>query len=247
MNTKMPQKLSFEPLRETIFEIRFEPTISAAGDILPGLLYSAMKSEYPDVTPLPMANVPRGAREKNPELHYQPSHRLKGKSSSVQVGDRVVSLSIMEYPGWTRFRGMLEGLIDVMKGTGFIKRAERFSLKYLNVIEMPATEKQLPLINARVELCGSTPIERGFHLRAELDEGKCITIVQIAPNATAKLLLTNKEVSGLLIDIDTIRFEVGNELWTNRTALLEECHLMAKRTFFSLLANTTLEKLKPVW
>src|SRR5438093_10100772 len=132
MSLQMPQKLSVEPLRETIFEVRFEPATPAAGDLLPGLLYSAMKSDYPEVLPLPMASVPRVMREKNPDLHYQPSHRLQGKSTSVQVGDRVVSLITTEYPGWNRFKEKLEALIELVRGTGLAKHVDRFALRYVN-------------------------------------------------------------------------------------------------------------------
>lgn len=95
----MPAKLKLPPLRETFFEVQFEPVIPTAGDILPGLLYAQMKAEYPQVMPLPMATVPRKVRQQNPELHYQASHRLQGASSSILIGDRVVSLTSLQYSG----------------------------------------------------------------------------------------------------------------------------------------------------
>ena len=162
MSLKVPQKLSNSPLRETIFEIRFEPSTPAAGDLLPGLLYSALKSDYPEVMSLPMANVPRAVREKTPDLHYQPSHSLRGSTLSVQIGDRGISLHAMEYPGWTRFKGKLESLIEAVKGTGLAKRVERFSFKYVNLLEASSSEKQLSFINMKVEMIGEAPSERGF-------------------------------------------------------------------------------------
>ncbi len=247
MSQQMPQKLQVSPLRETIFEIRFQPTTPAAGDLLPGLLYSAMKSDYPEVMPLPMASVPRGIREKNPDLHFQPSHRLQGNVTSVQVGDRAVSLITTEYPGWNRFREKLESLIKAVRETGLVKHVDRFSLKYINIIEASGTEKQLALINMKIELNNAAPSERGFQLRAEYDEGKCITIIQITPGSTAKHPSSGKEVSGLLFEVDTIRFEPDSAFLTNPAAFLEEGHSVAKRTFFSLLAKTTLERLQPLW
>ena len=247
MSLKMPQKLLKSPLRETIFEIRFEPSTPAAGDLFPGLLYASLKSDYPEVASLPMANVPRAVREKNPDLLYQPSHSLRSNAISVQIGDRGISLHAMEYPGWTRYKEKLESLIEAVRATGLAKRVERFSFKYVNLIESASSEKQLSLINMKVEVNGAFPIERGFHLRLEHDDEKCVTIVQLIPNSTGKILGSGKEVSGLLIDVDTIRLDPGQEFWTNPGVLLEEGHSVAKLRFFSLLTKSALDKLEPVW
>lgn len=242
----MPTQLTKSPLIEALFEIRFEPTAPAAGDLLPGLLYSAMKIEYPEVVPLPVASIPRQIRDSNPNLLYQASHRLVGGPNSVQIGDRVVALSTTAYPGWLRFKDMVEFLVEAAKGTGLLKRVDRFSFKYINLIEALQTEEQLPLLNLQIKLTGSAPLERGFQLRVERNDGDFITIIQIAPNATTKHPATAKEVSGLLIEVDTLRLGVGNEFLTNRASLIDEGHSVAKRTFFSLLTGSALERLGPV-
>ena len=247
MTEQLPQKLMRSPLREALFEMRFEPAMPAAGDVLPGLLYSNLKDRYPQVTPLPMANVPRPIRDKNPELLYQPSHRLQGNLSSVQVGDRVVTLATIQYPGWNQFKAQLESLVHAVKGTGLARHIERFSFKYVNVIEASVNEKQLSLLNARIELLGDVPMEKGLHLRAEIDDGKCITIIQIAPNTAAKLMPSAQEISGLLIDVDTIRPKPGSDFWATPAPLLEEVHSVAKNTFFSLLTKPALDRLQPSW
>lgn len=247
MNTTMPMKVDKSPLFEVLFEIRFEPTTPAAGDLLPGLLYSQMKADYPDVIPLPMANIPRQIRDQNPDLLYQASHRLRGTHHSISVGDRVVSLSSTDYPGWNRFKEMVESVIRGVESTGLFKNVERFSFRYINVIEAPETDRQLPLLNVRIELTGSAPIERGFLLRVERDEGKFTTVIQITPNSKATIPIIGKTVSGLLIDVDTLSVGLGNEFSTNRSFLLEEAHSVVKRTFFSLLSPSTIEKMGPKW
>lgn len=244
MSQMLPEMLGKRPLREVIFELRFTPAKPTAGDLLPGILYPALKSDYSEVIALPMASIPRGIRDKNPDLTYQPSHSLSGGPHSVQVGDRSVRLNTTDYPGWTNFKRRAESLIDALKRTEFVKQIERFSFKYINLIEAPISEKQLPLLNIRVELTGRTPSEKGFHLRDEHDEGKYTVIIQIAPNTIAKNLLTNNEISGLMIDVDTIRV-VGNEFWENHQSMLEEGHMVAKQKFYSLLTQPCLERLDP--
>lgn len=247
MTIKMPEKLKLTPLRETVFQVQFEPAIPTAGDILPGLLYAKMKAEYPEVMPLPMANVPRNVRQQNLELHYQASHCLHGASGSILVGDRVISLTTLEYPGWTLFKGKLVLLIEVLRGTEQAKAIKRFSFKYSNLIEASDEEAQLAFLNVKIECGGALPSERGFLMRTELEQGKCTTIVQIAPRSVVKVSPANSEISGLLVDVDTIRFEPGSEFLSKPDVLLEEAHLVAKKAFFSLLAPSTVERLKPVW
>ena len=124
----------------------------------------------------------------------------------------------------------------------------QFSFKYVNLLEASSSEKQLSFINMKVEMIGEAPSERGFQLRLEHDDDtKCTTIVQIIPNSMGKLLPSGKEISGLLIDVDTIRFDPGEDFWTRPGVLLENGHSVAKLRFFSLLTEPTLEKLGPVW
>ena len=178
MTQPLPQLLAKCPLREVIFELRFAPSKPAAGDLLLGILYSALKKDYSEMIPLPMASVPRQFRNQNPEMLYQPSHRLGSGMNSVNVGDRVVNVHTLEYPGWSRFKERAESLIGALQATGFVQQIERFSFKYTNLIEAAEPESQLPLLNMHVELCGKAPTEKGFHLRTELFEGKYTTIIQ---------------------------------------------------------------------
>lgn len=243
----MPSKVDLLPLRETVFEIQFDPAIPTAGDILPGLLYAQLKTEYPEVVTLPMSNVPRKVRQQNPELVYQASHSLRGASSSILVGDRVVSYATTNYPGWSLFKDKLMTLVNALKSTEQAKQITRFSFKYTNLIEAASSETQLALLNLNVDIVGVPPKERGFHLRTEIDRDNYTTIVQIAPSSTINVNSEQKTISGLLIDIDTIRFDPGSEFLSHPESLLTESHLVAKETFFSLLTPSTIERLKPVW
>jgi uncharacterized protein (TIGR04255 family) len=247
MSQSLPKVLGKPPLREVIFELRFETEKPGMGDLLLGTLYSALQKDYSEVLTLPLAGVPRELREKTPDLKYQPSHRFSSGSHSVNIGDQAINLHTLEYPGWSRFKGMSESLIEALKKTEFVKQIERFSFKYANLIEASESESQLSLLNMHLEIIGKPPSEKGFHLRTEHKEGKFTTIVQVAPNTIAKLLAIKKEFSGLLVDVDTIRFEVGNEFWTNHTSLLEDGHTVAKQAFFSLLTETALKRLEPTY
>lgn len=138
-------------------------------------------------------------------------------------------------------------LIKVLKATEQAKIIKRFSFKYINLIEASPAEAQLSFLNMRIECVGAPPSERGFLLRTEFDQDKCTTIVQISPRSVVKLPPANTEISGLLVDVDTVRFEPGPGFLSKPDLLLEETHLVAKQAFFSLLTPSTVERLQPVW
>jgi uncharacterized protein (TIGR04255 family) len=242
----MPAALKNSPLLEAIFELRFQPTVPTAGDLLPGLLYSELKAEYPNVEALQMAMVPREIRDKDPNLLHQATHRLSGASRLVQVGDRVVSLSVTApYPGWAKFKDAILQLLKTISGTGMLRAPERFSFRYINVIRADETETQLPLLNLRIDSPAYTYTEKGFHLRLEHVERDFTTIVQIAPRTTAKGL-SGSLVSGLLIDVDTVHAGPKHILSDAGPALLEDAHSLLKGIFFALLTETALRRLEPI-
>jgi uncharacterized protein (TIGR04255 family) len=242
----MPTKLGKTPLLQAIFEIRFTPLVPAAGDILLGLLYNSLKSEYPEVLPLPMASIPRQLREQEPNLQFQASHRLSSGNTSIQVGDRVASLSTTRYPGWNTFRPKAVALMKSLTETGIVGAVDRFSFRFINVIEATERENQLAFLNARFEIFGRTLVERGFQVRIELEESGLTTVVQIATRTTAQSP-TGHQVSGLLIDMDTIREDPPLEFTATPDGFLEEAHSILKRDFYSLITEATLKRLAPEW
>lgn len=247
MKSRMPVQLGKSPLREVIFELRFEAKTSATADLLPGLLYPVMKNEYPEVAALPIASIPREIRDRDSLLLYQPSHRLKGGPHQIQFGDRSILLVTTAYPGWSRFKDMVQVVVNEVKRTDLLKRVERFSFKYTNLIESQANENQLSFLNLSIQLLGEKPLERGFHLRTERDDQEFLTITEIIPGTTVKSPAISPEISGLLITVDTIRLGVGDEFLIDVAPFLDQGHSVAKQTFYSLLTESTIDRLEPVY
>jgi uncharacterized protein (TIGR04255 family) len=242
----MPVAFGKSPLLEAVFELRFQAAVGHAGDLLPGLLYSALKDEYPEVQPLPMANVPRELREKQPNFHYQATHRLAAASRAVQVGDRVLSLSVTSpYPGWVTFSDAIGRLLRVVSETGMVRAPERFSFRYINHLPAEPGQTQLSFLKLRIDSPGYGFTERGFHLRLEHVEDGFLTIVQVAPN-TAVEGPGRPPAVGLLLDIDTIRELPGKSL-ADVGGDLEGAHQVAKRAFIALISEPTLVRLEPTY
>ena len=157
MGAQLPTTLGKSPLLEALFEIRFQASRPAAGDLLPGILFSALQGQYPDVISLPLARVPRDLRENDVNFLYQPSHQLVGKNSSIQIGDRVLALAVQIYPGWSEFKMQAEQLVGSGEKTGLIENVERYSFRYINVIPVQEGQPQLQSLNAKIEL-GEAPV-----------------------------------------------------------------------------------------
>jgi len=245
---KLPKALGKTPLLEAIFEVRFRPTIPSAGDVLPGLLFADFRTEYTIVEQLPAGAVPREIRESNPNLVHQPTHRLTAPKagSTLQVGDRMASVTLLyPYPGWGKFRERVVSLLKSVKRTGLVAECERFAFRYVNVITAPKDGPRLPMLTVQFGWPGHPITERGLHLRFERDEGEFVTIFQISPDVTGKV--GDATVSGLLIDIDTIRPKVPATLWDPDVKLLEDAHSFAKQTFYALLTDATLRGLEPIY
>jgi uncharacterized protein (TIGR04255 family) len=244
--TRLPKALRKTPLLEAVFELRFRPAVPSAGDLLPGLLFRDFRADYPKVEQLPVATIPREMREKDADLLHQPTHRLVGTSSAMQIGERVVSLTMLyPYPGWTRFKEQVLRLLHSVGRTELIRECERFAFRYINIIPAAAGGPQLPRLTVRLDWPGHGMTERGLRLRFERDVGDFVTIVQITPEVTGKVGETS--VSGLLVDVDTLRTKVSTAFWDAEPELLENAHQVAKQTFYSLLTDATLESLEPIY
>jgi uncharacterized protein (TIGR04255 family) len=182
-------------------------------------------------------------------MAYQPSHRLRGGARTIQVGDRLLSVTTTHYSGWDAFRASVLDAMGAVRQTNLIRNIERFSFRYINVLNTGPGESQLALLNLRVDLVGHPPEENGFLLRTEIKEDGLISVVQIAPNASAKASIagTAQEATGLLVDIDTITLAVPTNFFADPAPALDKAHRVLERTFFSLLTSETLARLEPEW
>ena len=85
--SRIPLALKNDTIIESLFEIRIRSAVRDVGDLLPGMLYRALRKDYPKLTRLPTAELPRILRQQQPNLMYTPLHRLEGQGRQVSVGD----------------------------------------------------------------------------------------------------------------------------------------------------------------
>lgn len=245
MQRKIPIRLKKEPLIEAVWEVRFTIAKLSATELLPGLIYQVLHEKYPNTVRLPAADIPAPIQETDPRLRYMPKIRLEGDNQCVQIGERVLSLSCRRpYSGWRNFASDIRNLINAVDRMKLIDRLERFSLKYIDLIDLKQPP-DLSCLNMTLMLGGEKINTLPVHLRTEIREKSLIHIIQIISPAEVVIPGDPGKHVGVLLDIDSINVFQEKGTWQEVDALLEEVHSASKRMFFNLLTNEAIEKLDP--
>lgn len=244
MGEVMPVRLKREPLIESLWEIRFQSEKPSVFELLLGTIYKSLSDKYSNIVRLPAADIPRPVKEIEASLRYVPRIRLEGGNHSVQIGERSVSLSCQRpYSGWERFSEEIRNLVEVLRGANSMSQLERFSLKYVDLIELQQPP-DLSCLNVELKLGGVCINTKPVQLRSEIKDHDLIHIMQILSPAQV-LLPDEQKLSGVLLDIDTIRRFENDESWDVLISCLDDAHSASKRMFFKLLTHETIERLEP--
>ncbi len=246
MNKRIPVRLKREPLLEAVWELRFSGNKPSVADLMPGMLFNALPGKHAaDVVRLPTADIPIQVIEHDRNLRYMPKIRLEEGNQAIQIGERVVSFSCRRpYSGWKKFSADIRNLAKTVRDTGLIKTLERFSLKYIDLIEL---DRPLGLgcLNLNLYLGGHEIDTKPVQFRTEIKERDLTHIVQIVSPAEAVAPGYEKRLKGVLVDIDTIKTLDENESWDDLERRLDEVHLACKIMFFNLMAPETIFELGP--
>ncbi len=242
---KQPIRLNKDPIIESIMEIRFTAQVGLhASDLLPGMLFSSLRADYPKLENLPVSQIPAELRKRDPNLLFKPTRKLSGKQFSISIGDNVLSISCQRpYVGWDEFQPKIIGAIELIKNTSLIQRVDRVSVKYVNLIP----EVDLGALKASVRIGEYDLINHGCTIRTDIVENGIINIIQIITNATAEIVDKKEIISGLLLDIDCIYDCKDEDFWNRYKDIIENVRKQEKKIFFSMLESETLNGLEPVW
>lgn len=83
-------RLKRDPLWEAVWEVRFTSAKRSVVELLPGLIYKALGSNYPNAVRLPAADIPSVVVQQDPSLRFVPKIRLEGNNHAVQIEGHVV-------------------------------------------------------------------------------------------------------------------------------------------------------------
>lgn len=245
MEERIPIRLKKEPLLEAVWEVRFTSHRPSVADLLPGLIYQALQNKYPEIIRLPAADIPAPIAEQDPKLRYVPKIRLARGNQAVQIGEHVVSLSCQRpYTGWNTFSADIRELIEVVRRTELIERLERFSLKYIDLIQLEQPPN-LGCLNIALQLGGQEISTAPVQLRTEIKESGILHIIQIVSPAEVAIPGEPRRYSGVLLDIDSINTFPEDGAWEEVDKQLDAVHWASKKTFFNLLTPETIDRLVP--
>ncbi len=236
---KLPKSISPCPIREAVAEARFESNVPS--DAVFGILYQALKKDFPKVEELPMAALPPQIRNADKDLAFQPHYRLTSENSTVLVGPKVIAVGMRgEYPGWTALAARIKDVLRQCSETGIVKRPVRLGLRYISFFPFDI----YPKLQLRISVDGQSWDGEETFFKTVLDRGGCKSLLQIGKGLA---LVGKPGERGSIIDIDSFTTETSGEFTAVLDRFLESAHQSEKELFFTLLRPDFLETLNPVY
>lgn len=234
---KIPIRLNKEPLIEAIWQAQFEPKDDLpVGDLLPGILYTAIKIDHPNLQlhRLPTADIPAPVAQINQNLRFSAKYRMEepGSPFLVQVGDRIVTMNCRKpYAGWTDFKERILKLINVIEGADLVPTPVRHSLRYINLLRLDPTPNLKALqVNFQIGQWGLE--NRPIQMRVEIPDGDCNHVIQIATPAEANL--PEGKLQGSVIDLETFPNSQPDG-WQDTLPQIDQIHDQLKAVFYQQL------------
>lgn len=233
----IPTRLNKEPLIEAIWQAQFEPRDGLpVGDLLPGVLYSAFKVDYPNLQlhRLPTADIPAPVAQFDPNLRFSAKYRMEAPGSPFlfQVGDRIVTMNCRKpYSGWSAFKERILKLVDIIENSGLVPTPARHSLRYIDLLSLdPAPSLKALQINFQI---GEWSLkERPIQMRVEIPDGDCNHVIQIATPAEANL--PEGKIQGSVIDVETFPNSLSGS-WQDVRTQIDQIHERSKAVFYQQL------------
>lgn len=222
-------------------EARFLTTVPE--EAVFGVLYESLAQEFPKVENLPILQVPLQIRDLNPQLRFQPTHRLQSGDYYISIGPKLVGVGVkMPYPGWTSFRAKLISVFTTVIGKDVAKQLERLGFRYTNVFEGDVTHR----LTLETTLGGHVVKGKKTRFSTTLERDNSEVTLQVSKDQSVKRP-PNFKRDGTLIDIDVFRKTSEAFELPNLTMFIDSAHSTAKTLFFELLRPDFLNELQPTY
>lgn len=204
------------------------------------MLYPEYKDKYPDISKLPLLDLPLAIRKGDPNLRFNPHFQFTQKNFIINVGPTVFSVVCQHpYVGWDEYFMEIQDAFRKAVKIGLISKAVRLGVRYINFFDgMDIFAK----LKVGIEFDGNSLIGNKNNIRTEIIEGNYLNVVHITNNAT--IVHQGKSLNGSIVDIDIVN-NGGPTLMADLPKLINEAHNKEKRIFFGLLKKDYLETLGP--
>ncbi len=230
----LPKSIDPCPILEAIIDIRFTTEIHPSAVF--GLIYNAIKKDFPKTESLPILQLPESVRLKDPGLKFKPHYKVSNKNYLVQIGPDVLSINIIpEYSGWSKFSETIFDVLEKIRKTKIIEKITRIGIRYINFFENDIFDD----INLKVCIDDDVIQYKNTVIRTEIEQEEFSSTLQIANNAK------HNDRKGSILDIDTFLEYNLDAFFEKKEEIINKGHLKEKELFFSLLKEKALKKLNP--
>lgn len=247
---KIPKRLKKEPLIEAIWQVQFEPaTGTAVGDLLPGILFAALRNEHPNLQllRLPSADIPAQMAQFDPNLRHIAKYRMEASDSPFmfQVGDRIITLNCRRpYVGWATFKEKILSLVKIIEDSRLVPAPLRHSLRYIDLLTLePAPHLSSLQLSLKLGAFDVQAQARPLQMRVELLDGTCTHVVQLATPAQVGFPEGLKQ--GSIVDLETFLTESPTG-WDAIATKIDHMHERSKALFFEhILTANAVGQMEP--
>jgi len=236
---KIPNKINPCPIVEALVEVRFDSILP--DEAVFGVIYNEFRKDYPEITKLPILQLPEAIRNKDPNLAFQPHYQLQKDSYLMQIGPKVVSFAnVNDYVGWGTFSEVLFKILKRLISTEIIQNISRLGLRYINVFDNlnVFNKSSLKIFLGNIEIS-----QNDINLNVILPSGNFKSRLMIANNAKVDLKSQGRSIIGSIIDIDV--FMEKSFHFKEIEGLIENAHAEEKKLFFTLLDPQFIRSLNP--
>ncbi len=248
MKKPYPIRLDEAPIVEAIVEIRFKSSLPE--DAVFGVLYAALKQEYPLHKQLPIMQLPSELRLKDANLMYQAQYQLAGESPLlIGVGPKTLSISYAKhnegsnviYPGWTTYMSteasrIIQLMFDVLPDV----KVERLGIRYQDFFEdvniVDGIEPKFTFIGRELA---------SLMIKTAIQEDEMMHSITISNSANINIR-TKSAIhikSGSIVDIDTVISDFKEVDMHDIKKLLTQVHDANKNLFYEILEKKFVDTL----
>lgn len=244
--TKLPKILEREPLVDAVFEVRLggEPHMA---DLIPGVLFDQLTPK-PKIQRLRAAEIPQPIRAADANLVFAPVIRLDWEEFAISLGDRNIVVGCkLPYPKWPRFKEAILDIVAKVARIGIAGPVERYSLKYVNLIQAPTIADQIAKINMAVRVGDVEVVDDHLSVQVHRNEDDTLHIMSVMTGAQGQLP-NGKQAFGAVVDIDSIRAVQFSDFGAFAAKLdpaVDTLRLANKIKFFSCLTDATVNEMGP--
>lgn len=245
MRAPHPSRLGITPIVESNLEIRFKSALPDSA--IPGMIYNALKEDYPEMEPTNVLEIPESIRSHAPELKYAPLYRLNGsKMVSVGVGANVLTIHYnrdmhgAQYPGWTSYiHDEVVSICEKIYAANIITETDRLGLRTADFFDSINIFEKSEL---DINFDSSSILSDVSKLEQNIIDGEFNSKVIVHSKTNRKIDNILKE--GSIIDIDT-SVNLEYNLLSNPDDTIMNCHKANKKIFFDLLTKEYIDTLEP--